>query len=384
MTRFRHDRPDLVRTGLEVIRAGQTPEGAFIAGPTFSQYGYAWLRDGAFIAEALDTIGESGLSGRFHDWVAGVVRGSAEGIELSIAAGRAGRRPNPADYLHCRYMPDGTAGPDDWPTFQLDGPGIWLWALGRHAAHGRPVSETVNASAVLVGRYLAALWDVPSSDAWEEFGDELHTSTIAADLAGLRALLAISPAARADPAIGKAVAAIEARLWAAGDGQHAWTKWAGSDEVDASLLWIFAPYELAAPGDARFAATLARIEAQLVDVDGGVHRYARDTYYGGGAWPLLTAALGQVYLRRGESGDLDRARRCLAWIEAQAGPDGALPEQVATHALHPDRIAEWRTMWGESASPLLWSHATHLALRAAISAAEPGDARRAGATEREE
>lgn len=358
---------ELARASVDVIVAGQAPSGAFIAGPTFSQYGYAWLRDGAFIAEALDLIGCHAESGRFHAWVASVVERSADGIDRSIAAARAGNRPDPADYLHCRYRPDGSVGPGDWPTFQLDGPGIWLWSLGRHvAATGRPIGGTLGDAALLAGRYLAALWPLPSNDAWEEWPDEVHTSTLAADLAGLRTLLALSEAARADPAILAAEVAIAERLAGQGDGHGAWTKWDGSDAVDASLLWIAAPFEIVPPGDARFAATLARIEAELVSVEGGVHRYASDTYYGGGEWLLLTASLGRVYLRRDEPGDRDRALRCLRWIEHQAAPDGGLPEQVAARALHPEHVEAWRASWGESACPLLWSHATYLALRAEL------------------
>lgn len=360
--------PDLVAASHAVIRAGQAPNGAFVAGPTFSQYGYAWLRDGSFIAEALDIVGRHDDAARFHDWVAGVVLSATGGIERSIAAGRLGRRPTAADYLHCRYAIDGSVGPDDWPTFQLDGPGIWLWSLGRHIAAGGAPGPRTRTAALHVGAYLAALWQVPSSDAWEEFPNEVHTSTLAADLAGLRALLAFSDDACSEAAIRTAEAALTRRLQAQGAGSGAWTKWDGSDAVDASLLWIAAPYALVAPTNERFAATLARIEAELVSPDGGVHRYTADTYYGGGEWILLTAALGRVYVRRGGDTDHERALRCLRWIEAQATPDGDLPEQVATRALHPESIDGWRAMWGESACPLLWSHATYLALHAELHA----------------
>lgn len=365
--------PDLVAPSLAVIRAGQAPTGAFVAGPTFSQYGYAWLRDGAFIAEALDVVGRHDDAARFHDWVAGVVDDAADGIERSIAAVRLGRSPDPADYLHCRYNTDGSIGPGDWPTFQLDGPGIWLWSLGRHIAAGGSIAPRVRRAGHRVGTYLAALWHVPSSDAWEEFPDKVHTSTLAADLAGLRALLAFSDEARADRTIRAAAAELADRLQGQGRGSGAWTKWDGSDAVDASLLWIGAPYGLVSPTDDRFAATLARIESELVSPDGGVHRYADDTYYGGGEWVLLTGGLGRVYLRRGADGDRERAVRCLRWIEGQATPDGALPEQVATFALHPESVEEWRATWGESACPLLWSHATYLALHTELRApALPG------------
>ena len=355
---------DLAARSVEIILEGQTPNGAFIAGPTFSQYGYAWLRDGAFIAESLDLVGRHDVSARFHGWVAGVICDSEAGIERSIAAGLAGDRPAPEDYLHCRYRADGSAGPDDWPTFQLDGPGIWLWALGRHvAATGlESLDGHVAEAALLAGRYLAALWPLPSNDAWEESQDKVHTSTLAADLAGLRALLQLSAAARTDPAIVAAESAIATSVRDQGAGRGPWSKWNGSDAVDASLLWIAAPFGLVEPADARFAATLSRIEADLVSVDGGVHRYKADTYYGGGEWLLLTATLGRVYARRNGPGDRDRARRCLRWVEARAGTDGSLPEQVAERALHPEFIDRWRAAWGESASPLLWSHAIYLAL----------------------
>ena len=84
---------DLVSASLEVIRAGQTPTGAFVASPTFSQYGYSWLRDGAFIADSLLLAGQAAAASRFHAWVASVVHASASGIERSIVAARAGGRP---------------------------------------------------------------------------------------------------------------------------------------------------------------------------------------------------------------------------------------------------------------------------------------------------
>lgn len=348
--------PDLVARSVAVILEGQAPSGAFIASPTFGQYRYAWLRDGAFIAEALDLVGEREAAGRFHDWVAGLILAAGDGIERAIAAAAAGRAPAPNDYLHCRYEVGGGLGPDDWPTFQLDGPGIWLWSLAKHVRCGGRISPVHLDAARLATRYLAALFDQPSYDAWEEFPDHVHTSTLAAILAGLRGAreLAIDHGAEAE---------IADRLL---DRDGPFTKWEGSDAVDASLLWIAVPYELVSASDPAFTATLQRIEEELVSRDGGVHRYADDTYYGGGEWLLLTAGLGRTYLRRGGPGDRERALRCLAWIEAQAGPDGAMPEQVPTRALHPDRIAEWEQAWGPSASPLLWSHAAYLALHAEL------------------
>jgi GH15 family glucan-1,4-alpha-glucosidase len=93
---------------------------------------------------------------------------------------------------------------------------------------------------------------------------------------------------------------------------------------------------------------------------GGVHRYPTDTYYGGGEWVLLAGWLGWAQL---EVGRPARAAELRAWIEAQAGPDGSLPEQVAASLIEPSHLAGWQQRWGPAASPLMWSHAMYIILR---------------------
>lgn len=364
MIRQRWASDPLVEASLEVIARGQAPSGAFVAGPTFSQYGYSWFRDGAFIAEALDLAGRVDMAARFHQWVARVVLAAADGLERARAAAREGRIPAASDYLHCRYDADGAPSDDsDWPNFQLDGPGIWLWSLAGHLRHGGRLDPALSAAVAIAARYLADLWETPCADAWEEAPEHVHTSTLAAIQAGLEAAAMIDPALADEPALTRALDRIGGRMTVV-DG--AFTKWAGNAEVDGSLLWIAAPYRLLDPAEPRFAATLARIETEITDADGGVHRYRTDTFYGGGAWPVLTSAYARVLLRRDGPGDLERATEALRWIEAQADGAGHLPEQVADHAFWPERIDEWRNLWGESARPLLWSHAAYLALRAEL------------------
>ncbi len=355
--------PDLVGSSLAIIGSGQAASGAFVAGPTFSQYGYSWFRDGAFIAEALDNMGKIEWAARFHHWVAGVVISTAPGLERSREAARAGRTPAAADYLHCRYGADGLPADTDWPTFQLDGPGIWLWSLAHHVLHGGRLDAELVLAVEHVARYLGDLWSLPCADAWEEFDEHVHSSTLAAIRVGMEAALSMVPQLAIEPAIGRLRNEIEDRM-SVRDG--AYTKWLGNPEVDASLLWMAAPYESVLATEPRFAATLRRIESEIVTAGPGVHRYASDTYYGGGAWPVLTSAYGRVLLRRDGPGDVEHALRALRWIEAQADDRGQLPEQVADHALAPGRIDAWRELWGDSARPLLWSHAAYLSLRSEL------------------
>lgn len=357
---------DLGRRSLEIMLANQTPSGAFIASPTFSQYGYCWLRDGAFIAHALDVAGAHAAAARFHDWVVDIVLARRECLERAGEVGRRGEIPRPEDYLHCRYTADGAESAVDWPNFQLDGPGIWLWSLGEHVARGGELTPRHSGAAYLVADYLAALWQCPSYDGWEENSDRVHTSTVGAIAAGLRA---------ADQYVGgdSTAAGFPSRRWAESADQMVkylrdtasigyLPKWPGSTAVDGSLLWLGRPYQLFELDDPIFAATVERIEADLVSAGGGVYRYLDDTYYGGGEWILLTAALGSVYAERAAPGDRQRALRSLEWIELQADAEGLLPEQVGERALHPEWIADWVRLWGPSARPLVWSHAAYLVL----------------------
>ena len=121
------------------------------------------------------------------------------------------------------------------------------------------------------------------------------------------------------------------------------------------------PYGLLRVDDPIARATVAKIERDLKG--GGVHRYATDTYYGGGEWILLTAWLGWHYAAAGQP---DQAAACLAWIERQADPNLDLAEQVHVNLIAPEKLPEWQARWGPVATPLLWSHAQYLILWKAL------------------
>jgi GH15 family glucan-1,4-alpha-glucosidase len=353
---------DLYQRSLEIILQNQDSSGAYIASPNFETYHYSWFRDGAFIAYAMDRAGEHHSSRQFHLWVAKVINQRAELITRAVSKARAGEELERNDILETRYALDGSDGQEDWPNFQLDGFGTWLWALGQHARlSSQPIPEACQVAADLVAIYLSALWQRPCYDCWEEFPDKVHVHTLAAVHGGLLAYAQLRDK-EAVPALSKIQEFI--REQGIRDGHY--VKYIGEEVVDASLLGLAVPYQVANPNEATMMATVALIESTLRE-GGGVHRYPADTYYGGGQWLLLTAWLGWYYVKLGQ---LDRAKMALKWVEEQADETGNMPEQAPGSLNDPAFYQPWRERWGEIASPLLWSHAMYMILVLALKEAD--------------
>jgi len=352
----------LAAHSIRLITALQTPEGAYPASPTFSAYrGYCWFRDGAFIADAASAAGEGASAERFFDWCARVLEDRAEHIRWIVAESAAGRPPAAERMLPARYTFDGGDGSDEWWDFQLDGYGTWLWALVAHLdRHGGDVQRWRTAIALTVD-YLVASWERPCYDWWEEHAMHVHVSTLACVGAGLAAVTHLLDADRA----GRATAAVDGiRALIASEGvlDGHLRKWLGSTAVDGSLAAAVAPLGFVDAHSAVGARTVAVLDAHL-NVDGGVHRFLGDTFFGGGQLPLLSCFLGLAHLA---AGDRPAAESLFDWAASTATPDLDLPEQVADHLIAPGMRQEWIDRWGTAATPLLWSHAMLLRLGLAL------------------
>lgn len=347
----------LVEASRAVLLAGQADSGAYVASPTFSQYGFGWLRDGSYCALALAAIGEDESASRFHRWVAGVVESRADRIEAIVDDLTHQRPVDVARMLPTRYHLDGSEERDDendWPNFQLDGYGTWLFALHAWCA-GDPLPADLVPAARLAARYLAASWRRPCYDYWEEFGDRVHTSTLAAIAAGLRAAAVLLD----EPGFAREADAVMQVVETSCVVDGVFVKGPQDDRVDGSLTSLATPFGLVAADDPRMVATVARMRADLSSPTGGIRRYVGDEYYGGSPWVLLTAWLGW---HDRLAGDDAAYRRAVAWVEAAADDEGRLPEQVVAEPQRPDRLPVWEEKWGTVADPLLWSHAKYLLL----------------------
>lgn len=350
------DTGDLIaRRSLDVLRQGQSATGAFIASPTFPTYYYAWLRDGAFCARALDRVGERASARAFHEWVVQSIEEYRPMVESAIARVDAGETPPPEAMPPARYTLDGSlegTEEDPWPNFQVDGYGMWLWALEQHLDGDRPGDGEAR-TVELVARYLAATWRLKCFNCWEELDGGEHASTLGAVIAGLDAATRLLD----DDHWADEAELVRTRLLERFVHAGRFRRGAGDDRLDGSLLWLAVPFGALPADDPRIVATVDAVAQELTGPHGGVYRYRGDTYYGGGEWVLLACSLGWHAAHTGDDAALDRARR---WVRAQALPNGDLPEQTTSSAQAPEMVEPWVRRWGPVATPLLWSHAMYL------------------------
>lgn len=356
---------DLYQRSIEIILENQSPNGAYIASPNFPTYHYCWFRDGSFTAYAMDLAGQHESAHRFHEWVAARIHDRKDLVRTGLAKAGAGQTLTEAEILHTRYRLDGSDGEaGGWPNFQLDGFGTWLWALNEHQKQNPALtpSQELLEAADLVAEYLSGLWSSPCYDCWEEFPDHVHPHTLAAIYGGLQAHSRLTGSNH------RAVTdAIRNHLLAEAEPFHHFVKFPDVPAVDASLLGLSIPYGVVAPDDPMMVNTVSYIES-TIQRDGGVHRYARDSYFGGGAWILLTAWLGWYYTelaaKRPEKKPIlqPKIEACMRWIEIHATDQDYLPEQVPENLNDPSYYPIWVERWGPVASPLLWSHANYIIL----------------------
>ena len=367
---------DLSARSLQVILENQQPGGGFLACPVMPDYQFSWFRDGAYIAYALTLDGsrqsaqaDGSMAAqweavyRFHTWCAQRINEREERLAVAIEKGLRGEKPAAFELLNARYRADGVEGPDDWPEFQLDGPGTWLWSLAEYIRMTgfTPLPAEWERAITNVAHYLSALWSLPCYDCWEERGDDVHTSTLGAIYAGLKAAQELVPRLALDT-VCEDIRDYVLSHCLTPSGELA--KSVGVDMVDANLLTVALPHGMFAVDDPLMLHTLARIEKELVASGGGVHRHLDDVYYGGGAWVLLDLWRAWYYA---ELGRAEAASSILTWVETTADEAGYLAEQVNTAMLAPEHYEPWVTERGEIANPLVWTHAMYMVVKQRLS-----------------
>ncbi len=301
-----------------VISRYQQDSGAYPSSPNFDVYKYSWIRDGAFIADGMSRVGRRESADQFFAWCSNLIIDRRE----SILNG---------EHLNARYTYSGQDPTNEWGSFQLDGYGLLLWAIKQHQQRYNLNENIYKEATGLIQHYLDIHWQEPCFDWWEE-REGVHAATLACIYAGLQAY--------GHPTAAIVKAAINLK----------------KERLDSSLI-ICGLFDAVDPP--AMDQIIKDIEASLIGPDGGVYRYADDTYYGGGEWPITTGLLGWYYIKTGRQ---NQARLKLNWMIEQMKDSGWLPEQLKTNMLHPEYYDQWVAKWGHPANPLLWSQSMLLTL----------------------
>lgn len=354
------NRYGLVQMSIDIIQQHQRKSGAYPASLGFAPYEFAWLRDGSFCAYAMLIYGEFESCKNFLKWVHDTLVRYKRKIQRLERKIRSDQPLKPEDFLPARYTLDGHEVGDNWPNFQIDSYGIWLWCLSEYIRKTGEISllEQFNTSIHITLDYLKLVWTMPCYDPWEEYGTDCHPSSLACVYGGVKSVNRFLKKNDLSVFLEQIKDLILSSITT--DGRF--SKYLGSNSIDANLLWLSVPFEVVPPNHPTMRKTVLEIENRLL-VNGGVKRYPEDTYYGGGQWIILSCWLGWYYVKAGEA---HRAYYLIEWVERQADANGYLPEQVLERASHPEYIAYWKKKWGDSAVPLLWSHAMYLILFDAI------------------
>lgn len=374
------NRSDLIEHSLNLILETQAPPGAYPASPNYPTYQYGWLRDGAFIAHAMDLAGQHDSASRFHSWAASTILRHQHKVDRLENLDFDKTRPLSSEYaLHTRYTIDGEEAPSEWGSFQLDGYGFWLSSLSHHVTTHDADPGAFQEAVDTAVRYLTLTWELPCYDCWEEYPMRRHSTTWASVAGGLmNAAGPYGQSAAADTA--RVIAErlriasdnevlrkfIDSEVHTAKDegsltskpsaiaGHERAGKALPPDAVDASILLTLGDFGPFASDEPLVTATLKEVDSECV-VDGGVHRYREDEFYGGGQWPVLAGA----YAALPQVDPLTRLQ-AIQWIESQADENGNLPEQSPMNLRNPEYLKPWIDRWGPVANPLLWSHAMYL------------------------
>jgi alpha,alpha-trehalase len=289
-------------------------------------YRYVWIRDQAYIGQAIAASGSHPLLDTSVSFVAARLLADGPGLMPAYTA-RAEAVP-PERHVGLPGYPGGADVAGNWvrEQFQLDAFGEALLLFAAAGSRDRLDADSWRA-AEIAAEAIAASWQKPGRDAgiWELDPDAwTHSRLICA--AGLRALAQLRPA-------GERAAdwlALADRIVAetAADALHPsgrWQRSPGDERIDAALL-LPAIRGAIPMQDPRSRATLDAVRRELTE-DGYCYRYKPDERALGeaeGAFLLCGFWLALALCRHGEK--LAGAR----WFErnrAACGPPGLLSEE---------------------------------------------------------
>lgn len=331
---------DIITERLNIIRALQSGSGLFLAAAKDVTTGYdkAWLRDNFYTSLAFEWADDYATVTRVYHAILDIFLKHENKIDLA-----AKERPHHTwQRIHARYHPETFDEYwEEWGNKQNDAVGAILFKIGMLETSGHSVLRSDDDKRIVqrLVDYLASIeyWTDPDNGVWEEY-EEVHTSSVAACVAGLKSVSALPFVNIPDGLILRGEETLRALL----------PRESVSKFCDLALLSLMFPYNLLEADMER--AILSNLEYHLAK-ERGVIRYKTDRYYNKNEidkwseeaeWTMGFPWLAIIYAKQGNK---EKALHYLKKTEAVLW-DGKLPELYYSNIAKPnDNIP---LAWAES------------------------------------
>ena len=287
-------------------------------------YRYAWIRDQCYAGKAVASHGHFPLLDSSVQFVS--ERLLADGPQLKPAyTARGGQVPGERTLKHLTGYPGGADKVGNWVNqqFQLDALGETLELLAAASRHDRLDNEHWKAVEVAVAAIEARLSDADAG-IWE-LDDQRWAHSRLTCVSGLRAIVTEAPNVQAGQWSSLADAILAD---VSSDCLHPGGRWQRSPQdraIDASLL-LPAIRNALSPSDPRSLATLATVEAELVQ-DDYVYRFRPDARPLGEAEGAFLLCGFLLALAKNQQGDHLGARVLFERNRGACGTPGLLAEE---------------------------------------------------------
>lgn len=303
--------------------------GLYIAS-TGSQYQHVWIRDSFYMAIPFLNK-ECDTYERTYHAILDILRKYEWKLDIHTQ-----QKPHfKHEYLHPRYSKDNLNEIEqEWGNIQHDSWGSVLFGIGEGIKAGKKMLRDEKDKEIIqkLVWYLdcCQYWIAADNGVWEEW-EELHSSSIAACVAGLQAVRNIVEVPR------------ELILKGYNTLANMFPVESADRQVDLAQLSLIYPYKILVEDDARLI--LNRIESMLLRSN-GVIRYQGDSYYStledkGRHLPLKEYykheaewCFGIPWLAscQMELGNYRKAEKYIIKTEKLMLPDGSLPELYFAHS----------------------------------------------------